>query len=120
MKVGALAAQALAAEPDPSTERLSILLPRAVRFYLDQRDGGTSAWRYPSFIPEADVSREHEVPLDEDLWRELQAEADQQGVAPGELVQYAAYYYGAARDDGRLTERIAEELRREEEPGAPS
>jgi hypothetical protein len=113
-----LAARTLAASGDPDPDRLSQLLPRAVRFYLDERDGARPGWRYPAFLVEAGGDGEaggQEVSLDDELWQELRAEAGRQQVSAEDLLQHAAFYYGAARDDGRLTERIAAELRREEE-----
>jgi hypothetical protein len=107
---------ALAATADPSPERLSLLLPRAVRFYLEERDSGRSGWTYPAFLDGSDGSAGgREVELPEELLEELRAEAERQEASPQDLLQHAVFYYGAARDDGRLTERIAAELRREEE-----
>lgn len=109
---------ALAASEDPDSGRLELLLPRAVRFYLEERDGGDPGWRYPSFLDGADGAKDgREVSLPAELWQQLGAEAERMEVAPEALLQHAAFYYGAARDEGRLTVRIAEELRREEEAG---
>jgi hypothetical protein len=118
VKIGALAAHSLAASEDPDPERLSLLLPRAVRFYLEERDREQSNWRYPPFLDGTQIDGEgREVSLPDELWQQLQAEAERQEVPPEDLLQHAAFYYGAARDDGRLTARIAEELQREEEGG---
>jgi hypothetical protein len=115
--LGSLAAHSLAAAADPDPERLALLLPRAVRFYLEERDESQAGWRYPSFLDgrSSTDGDSCEVGLPDDLWQQLQGEAERQGVSPEDLLQHAAFYYGAARDEGRLTERIAEELRREEE-----
>jgi hypothetical protein len=111
-----MAAHSLAATAEPDPERVALLLPRAVRFYLDERDRNGAGWRYPSFLDGRGADGDaREVSLPDDLWQQLQAEADRQGVSPEDLLQHAAVYYGAARDEGRLTQRIAEELRREEE-----
>lgn len=127
VKVRDIAAKALSTDADSDSDRLALLLPRAVRFYLDERDDGRPAWRYPSFLAAEDgdgaaadgvAADGHEISLDEDLWQELQVEAEAQRVTPEDLLQHAAFYYGAARDEGRLTERIAEELRREESGSA--
>jgi hypothetical protein len=117
VKLRPLAAHSLAGAADPDPERLALLLPRAVRFYLGERDGGQSGWRYPSFFENGGGAGDDgcEVSLPDDLWQELRAEGERQGVSPEDLLQHAAFYYGAARDEGRLTQRIAEELRREEE-----
>lgn len=112
-----LAARSLAASEDPDPDRLSLLVSQAVRFYLGDRDGEQAGWHYPSFLGESDGGSDgqRQVSLDEDLWQQLQAEAERQEVSPEDLLQHAAFYYGAARDDGRLTEQIADDLRREEE-----
>jgi hypothetical protein len=123
VKLGALAVHSLAASDDPESERLSLLLPRAVRFYFEERDGGKPGWRYPGFLADGDGAEDssgREVGLEDGVWRQLQAEAERQGVPAEELLQHAAFYYGAARDEGRLTQRIAEELRREEEAAGSS
>lgn len=111
-----MAAKALGVD-DSDAGRLSDLLAQAVRFYLGDRDAGQSSWSYPSFLDGgagAGVGGTT-VSLDEELWQQLRAEADRQEAAVEDLLQHAAFYYGAARDDGRLTERIAGELQREEE-----
>ena len=112
-----MAAKALAAADSPDAERLSTLLPQAVRFYLGERDGGQPSWRYPSFLDggAAPTAGDCTVNLDEELWQQLRAEAERQEASPEDLLQHAAFYYGAARDDGSLTERIARGLQREEE-----
>lgn len=108
----------LAASDEPDPERLTLLLLRAIRFYLEEREGEQPGWRYPSFLDGADgASGGREVSLPDDLWQQLQAEAQRQDVGAEDLLQHAAFYYGAARDEGRLTQRIAEELSREEEGG---
>ena len=119
VKLGQLAAHSLAASADPDPERLSLLLPRAVRFYFEDRDGEQPGWRYPSFLDGGQADGDGwEVSLSDELWQELQAEAERQEVQPGDLLQHAAFYYAAARDEGRLTARIAAELSREEEGGS--
>jgi hypothetical protein len=119
LNIGELAAKVLTAAADPEPSRLSILLPRAVRFYLDERDGSRPGWRYPSFLDGEDGAvADFQVGLEDELWQQLQAEAERQGVSPEQLVKHAVFYYGAARDEGRLTERIAAELRREDDEKA--
>jgi hypothetical protein len=118
VKLGDLAAHSLAASDDPDPERLALLLPRAVRFYFEEREGEQPGWRYPSFLDDGGADDGgRAVSLPDELWRQLQAEAEQQGVGAEDLLQHAAFYYGAARDEGRLTQRIAEDLSREEEGG---
>jgi hypothetical protein len=120
VKIGALAAHSLSASDDPDAERLSLLVPRAIRFYFEERDGGEPGWRYPSFLDPGGGGKDgggREVSIPDELWQQLRAEAERQEVSPENLLQHAAFYYGAARDEGRLTQRIAEELSREEEGG---
>jgi len=118
VKLGSLAAHSLAASDDPDPERLALLLPRAIRFYFEEREGEQPGWRYPSFLDDRGAGNGRQpVSLPDELWEQLQAEAERQGVEAEDLVQHAAFYYGAARDEGRLTQRIAEELSREEEGG---
>jgi hypothetical protein len=64
-----MAAKALAAAEPPDVERLEVLLPQAVRFYLDERDGGQPSWRYPSFLNGGAAAGGRMVSLDEDLWQ---------------------------------------------------
>jgi hypothetical protein len=118
VKIGPLAAHALAAAEDPDPDRLELLLPRAIRFYFEEREGERDGWGYPPFLDGTRIDGDgHEVSLADDLWQQVQAEAGRQEVTPEDLLQHAAFYYGAARDDGRLTARIAAELQREEEGG---
>jgi hypothetical protein len=116
--LGEMAARALAASSDPNPDRLSSLLSRAVRFYLDERGDDDPGWRYPAFLADSNGGERggHDVRVAEELWQALQAEAERQEVAVEDLLGHAAFYYAAARDSGRLTERIAAELQREEEP----
>lgn len=118
VKLGEMAAEALTASGDPDPSRLGLLVPRAVSFYLSEREEGRSEWSYPSFMANHNgLEAAYELQMDEGLWGELQAEAERQDVDPQRLLQHAAFYYGAARDQGRLTERIAADLWRETEAG---
>ncbi|MGN6586617.1 MAG: hypothetical protein ACTHKT_03980 [Solirubrobacterales bacterium] len=114
-----MAAEALAASGDPDPSRLGLLAPRAVSFYLAEREEGRTEWSYPSFVIASHNGFEaaYELAMEEELWAEFQAEAERQDVDPQRLLHHAAFYYAAARDEGRLTERIAAELRRETEAG---
>jgi len=119
VKLGKMAAEALAASSEPDSSRLNLLVPRAVSFYLSEREEGRSEWSYPSFMASHNgFEGAYELAMEEELWSELQAEAASQGVDPQRLLQHAVFYYGAARDEGRLTERIAADLRREAEVGS--
>jgi hypothetical protein len=87
-----MAAKALAAADSSDAERLSVLLPQAVRFYLGERDSGQPSWRYPSFLDSgtAPAAGDCTVNLDEELWQLLRAEAERQETSPEDLLQHAA------------------------------
>ena len=96
--IGEMAARVLSAKGSPDADRLAVLLPRAVHFYLDERDGERVGWRYPSFLDEGRAQDDgRQVNLPEDLWQQLRAEAERQEVSPEDLLQHATFYYGAAR-----------------------
>lgn len=94
-------------EADPDSE-----LAVAVAFYLAERDTGRPGWPYPGFLPSTPGQSEPSttIALDRELWDELAAEAERQGVAIDLLAAHAAIYFAAELDAGRITRRIVEEL----------
>jgi hypothetical protein len=96
---------------------LSRPLAQAVRYYLTDRDSGRAGWVYPSFLGEDSRDSVREVPLEIDarIWGEFAEEAKRHGVSADQLLQHAVFYLLADRDTGRLTQRILEDLGREEE-----
>lgn len=90
---------------------------RAIRLYLRDRAAGGPTWAYPRFFAERRPSGgdgELELNLDERLWRDFEAEAASQGVAPERLLEHAIFYYAAELDAGRVTARIVAELDEED------
>ena len=89
-------------QADPAAE-----LSLAVTFYLADRGANRPGWPYPgSLLPEAQSEGTVTVGLDPQLWDQLAAEAERQGVAVDLLATHAAIYFAAEIDAGRVTERI--------------
>jgi hypothetical protein len=116
MKVGDFAL-GLIGGPSADGADLSRSLVQAVRYYLTDRDSGRVGWSYPSFLSEdgAGPERQFTLTVEDAIWREFTLEAARQSVSPDQLLQHAVLYFLADRDTGRLTQRILEDLGREEE-----
>lgn len=84
----------------------------ALRFYLGDREMGRPAWPYPGFLrgSETEEDARIDLELDADLWREFEEEALGQGVSVEQLAEHAAFYFAAALDTGRVTQRILDDL----------
>ena len=84
----------------------------AVRCYLADRNADQAAWPYPAFlrgsVPQVDV--ELELEIKDDLWHSFEAEAARQDISPQQLLEHAAFYFGAEFDAGRITQRILDDL----------
>lgn len=111
--VGEFALDSLAAD----STGLSRDLAQAIRYYLTDRDSGRIGWEYPSFLAQDGHGPARQVSLEIDAatWSEFAAEAERQRVPAEQLLQHALLYLFADRDTGRLTQRILEDLGREEE-----
>ncbi len=106
-----------AATRQPPTIAASLM--QAIRYYLTDRDSSRLGWRCPSFegvgiegVGQVGSMVEMELSVDGAVWSSLSQEARRQGVSTDRLLQHAALYFAAERDSGRLTQRIAEDLRR--------
>lgn len=89
----------------------SVQLESALRCYLGDRDAGRPAWPYPGFLRGSEPPREESVEIgDAGLWRELEEEAERQGVSAEQLAEHAAFYFAAELDAGRVTQRILDDL----------
>jgi hypothetical protein len=95
-------------------ERFSLspgqLASRAARYYLSDLGSGRLALRVPRF----EGAREKPpvqlmVELDDDGWRELEAEATRQGASVEALFEHAILYFLADLDSGRAEWRILED-----------
>jgi hypothetical protein len=114
--VGEFALDSLTSGSADSAE-FSRPLAQAIRYYLADRDSGRAGWSYPSFLRDDSRGSAREVPLaiDAQIWGEFAEEAERHGVSANQLLQHAVFYLLADRDTGRLTQRILEDLGREEE-----
>jgi hypothetical protein len=93
-------------------ERLSVtpaeLARQAVRYYLSDRGSGRMALRVPRLSGGAarEPAMKLELELDEDVWRELDGEAQRQGVSLERLLEHAVVYFLADLDAGRVERRM--------------
>lgn len=117
VKLGAFATEVLARKagggPPGSGD-----FERVIRFYLGERRARPYGWAYPDFLRERRVSQDVELELavEDLLWVSFEAEARDQGVTVDRLLEHATLYFAAEVDAGRATERILEEIEKEEEP----
>jgi hypothetical protein len=81
---------------------------RAIRFYLNDKDGGGAGWGYPEFLRGTGLGGkvDLELTIENSLWRSLKKEAENQGVSVDQLVEHAALYYAAELDAGHVAERM--------------
>jgi hypothetical protein len=116
--VGKFALDSLGGASTGSAALLSRSLEQAIRYYLADRGSERAGWVYPSFLREdAHGSAREEVRLtiETAAWSEFTDEAERQGVSADQLLRHAVLYFMTDRDTGRLTQRILEDLGREEE-----
>lgn len=93
-----------------------VLLVRAIRYYLVERDSGRPGWPYSRLEGEDEAvgASVLELEVDGSAWVGFSREADRQKISTDRLLQHAALYYLADRDSGRLTQRIIEDLEKPE------
>ena len=93
----------------------SARLGSALRRYLEDRELGRPAWRYPGFLRGSESVGGVEV--EPGLWRRFAAEAARQDVAVERLAEHAAFYFAAEMDAGRAAATLRENLRSTEAGG---
>jgi hypothetical protein len=92
-----------------------VLLTRAIRYYLAERDSGRPGWPCSRLDGEGDaVTSTIELDVDQPTWEAFSLEADRQRVSTDRLLQHGALYYLADRDSGRLTQKILDDLEEQE------
>lgn len=93
-----------------------VLLMRAIRYYLAERDSGRPGWPCSPLDEEGETEVASTIELDVDgsAWEAFSLEADRQGVTTDRLMKHGALYYLADRDSGRLTQKILEDLEEQE------
>lgn len=118
VKLGAFAAEVLARKLGNGGPPGSLDFERVIQFYLGEKGTRAPGWAYPDFLRERRAGADVELDLNvEDLlWISLEAEAREQGVEVDRLLEHATLYFAAEMDAGRATERILEEIEKEEEP----
>jgi hypothetical protein len=114
VRLGEFACSAIAGEGPDSGEQLSARIVAAIRCYLNDKGSGGLRWSYPSFLAEEEGHDEVTLRLaiDDELWRSVEREAEEQGVSAQKLVTHAVLYVAAEVDAGRMTRRILEDLER--------
>ena len=118
VRLGAFATEVLAHKLGNGGPPGSPDFERVIQFYLGERSTQPAGWAYPDFLRERRPSDEVELDLsiEDSLWIALEAVAREQDVAIDRLLEHAMLYFAAEVDAGRATERILEDLGREEEP----
>ena len=118
VKLGAFAAEVLARKLGNGGPPGSSEFERVIQFYLGERGTRAPGWAYPNFLRERRASADVELDLNiEDLlWISFEAEAREQDVAVDRLLEHATLYFAAELDAGRATERILEQIEKEDEP----
>lgn len=93
-----------------------VLLMRAIRYYLSERDSGRPGWPCSPLDEEAEreVTSTMELDVDGSTWEAFLLEAERQGVTTDRLMRHCVLYYLADRDSGRLTQKILKGLEEEE------
>lgn len=94
-----------------------VLLMRAIRYYLAERDSGRPGWPCSRLDEEGEaveVTSTIELDVDRSAWEAFSLEADRQRVTTDRLLQHGALYYLADRDSGRLTQKILDDLEEQE------
>ncbi|HET7417678.1 MAG TPA: hypothetical protein VFJ61_08655 [Solirubrobacterales bacterium] len=110
--ISELAFEALMGKEAGSAAPAAVKFESALRCYLGDKDSDRAAWPYPGFLRGSETLDGVRLELDvaADLWRAFEVEAAAQGVSIEQLSEHAAFYFGAERDAGRLTERILNDL----------
>lgn len=118
LKLGSFATRALVTKPANGSQHGGDGKPtandirRAIRFYLDEKEGGRASWPYVALmrdrLPGGAIELELEV--NGELWHAMEAEATSQQVPVERLVEHAAFYYAAALDAGRVTTLILDRI----------
>jgi hypothetical protein len=96
---------------------------RAARYYLADRCSGRAAHPVPRFARERTWPSQERLAVEFDLeqqtWRELDAESERQGVPVERLLEHAALYLIADLGSGRVPGRIARDWT-QTQPESPS
>ncbi|HKI66423.1 MAG TPA: hypothetical protein VJ989_04075 [Solirubrobacterales bacterium] len=83
---------------------------QAIRFYLHEASLRRPGWSVPSALRGEQEGDEMRLELDDELLCRLEAEARKQDASLSRLVSQAAIYYAAELDAGRITQRVFDDL----------
>jgi hypothetical protein len=110
--LGRLASQAIGVREKNGNGHASSSAAKAIRCYLGAKQSRTSGWSYPSFLDRrrADEDVELQLDLDDELWKSLEREAENQKISAEQMLEHAVLYFAAEGDAGRIAERILEDL----------
>jgi hypothetical protein len=116
VEISGLAFEALEGAEAGSTGEAPGRMASALRCYLGDRGTARPAWPYPSFLRGSETQADVPVQFDveADLWREFETEASTQGVSIDQLAEHAAFYFAAEANAGNLTQRILDDLGRDD------
>lgn len=102
--------EAIARGEPRDSEQVGRRFGRAIRFYLNEATARRAGWSVPSTLRAERGGTEVKLELDERLLRKLEAETRKQDVSLSRLVSQAAIYYAAELDAGRITQRVLDDL----------
>jgi hypothetical protein len=87
----------------------------AVRYYLSEVDSDRPAWRVPRLARSAVFPDALEVELNDELFAELEREAQRQRVSVDVLATHAVLYFLGDLDSGRAAARLGDAITRDAE-----
>ena len=105
-----LARDAIAGK-DSGLDRVAEGVGQAIGCYMAAKGSSGSGWPYPRFLrgEESAAGVEVRLSVDEDLWRSLEEEADEQEVPPARLVVHATLWFAAELEAGRVARPVIED-----------
>jgi hypothetical protein len=112
IRLSRFAFEAVAGEEEAGSEHVPVRMARAIRFYLSDRDADRPGWPFPPFLRDREAVGDVvlKVGIDEQLWRELEQEAERQEVSTPQMVEHVALYFAAEVNSGRSAARILADL----------
>ena len=106
LQVDEFALEALERNDDVPHGSTAAIVRTAVLYYLAERDGGRTAWRYPRFTRADDPGSGREVEVDDKTLAALVKEARRQQVDPSALAGHACLFFLADLDSGRVADKL--------------
>ncbi len=109
--LGEISLRALRGETRAESGSLGPPLALAIRHYLTEKDSPRAGWAYPRFHRDRVYGEgvQVQITIDEAPWEALEREADRQGVSAERLAEYAALYFAADLETGRLDRSVVDD-----------